>query len=67
MKLLIYSTKKYKICENQLGGIIMKKQSGVATAAGREIFEAKSGIEAAMRAGKNPNLKGIVHETTSDY
>lgn len=41
----------------------MKKQSGVATAAGREIFEAKSGIEAAMRAGKNPNLKGIVHET----
>lgn len=41
----------------------MKKQSGAATAAGREIFEAKAGIEAAMRAGKNPNLKGIVHET----
>ncbi len=41
----------------------MKKQSGTATAVGREIFEVKCGIEAVKRAGNNPQLKGIVHET----
>ena len=41
----------------------MENKGGVATATGREIFEAKCGIEAAQRAGNNPNLKGIVHET----
>lgn len=41
----------------------MKNQSGTAAAVGREVFEAKSGVEAALRAGRNPNLKGVVHET----
>lgn len=41
----------------------MKKQSGIVMAVGREIFEAKCGIKAVKRAGNNPHLKGIVHET----
>lgn len=40
----------------------MSNQSGTAAAAAREVFEGAVGIEAVMRAGKNPQLKGIVHE-----
>lgn len=40
----------------------MNKQTGTATAAVREGFEAKVGMEAFSRAGHNPNLKGVVHE-----
>lgn len=42
----------------------MSNQSGTAAAAAIEVFEGAIGIEAAMRAGKNPQLKGIVHEVT---
>ena len=40
----------------------MKNQTGTAVAAAREVFEGAVGIEAAARAGRNPQLKGIVHE-----
>lgn len=41
----------------------MKKNgSGTAVAAARSAVEGKIGVEAASRAGRNPNLKGIVHE-----
>lgn len=40
----------------------MSNQSGTAAAVAREVFEVAVGIEATMRAGKNPQLKGIVHE-----
>ena len=40
----------------------MSNQSGTAAAAAREVLEGAVGIEAVMRAGKNPQLKGIVHE-----
>lgn len=36
--------------------------SGTAAATSREIYEAKAGLEAAARVGKNPHLKGVVHE-----
>ena len=37
--------------------------SGTMTAAARAAYEGKAGIEAFERAGRNPNLKGVVHET----
>lgn len=37
-------------------------QSGATTAVAREMYEAKVGLEAASRVGKNPQLKGVVHE-----
>lgn len=40
----------------------MKNYSGTAAAAAREVFEGAVGIEAVERAGRNPQLKGIVHE-----
>ena len=40
----------------------MKNYSGTAAAAAREVFEGAVGIEAVARAGRNPQLKGIVHE-----
>lgn len=40
----------------------MSNQSGTAAAAAREVFEGAVGIEATMRVGKNPQLKGVVHE-----
>lgn len=39
-----------------------KNNSGAAVAFSREVFEGKVGMEALNRAGRNPNLKGIVHE-----
>lgn len=36
--------------------------AGTATATARQAFEGKAGVEAAARAGRNPQLKGIVHE-----
>ena len=40
-----------------------KKNAGAATAAGRSAYEAKVGAEAVLRSGgKNPQLKGVVHE-----
>lgn len=39
------------------------RQAGTATAAGRSVYESKVGIEAVARSGgKNPQLKGVVHE-----
>ena len=38
------------------------KNNGTVIAATREIAESKIGLEALERAGKNPQLKGIVHE-----
>lgn len=35
---------------------------GTAVATAREAYEAKVGLEAVSRAGRNPQLKGIVHE-----
>ena len=35
---------------------------GTWTAAAREIYEGKVGIEALARAGRNRNLKGVIHE-----
>ena len=40
----------------------MRNYSGTAAAAAREVFEGAVGIEAVARAGRNPQLKGIVHE-----
>ena len=38
-------------------------QSGATTAAGRMAYEGKVGVEAVVRSGgKNPQLKGVVHE-----
>ncbi|MBQ6773646.1 MAG: hypothetical protein IJP48_06230 [Synergistaceae bacterium] len=36
--------------------------AGTMTAAARSAYEGKVGLEAVARAGRNPNLKGIVHE-----
>ena len=36
--------------------------AGTMTAAARSAYEGKVGLEAMERAGRNPNLKGIVHE-----
>ena len=36
--------------------------AGTMTAAARSAYEGKVGLEALERAGRNPNLKGIVHE-----
>ncbi len=36
--------------------------TGVASTAAREVYEAKAGLEAAARVGKNPQLKGVIHE-----
>lgn len=41
----------------------MKNNAGTCIAVAREVFEATSGMEAAMRNGRNPQLKGVVHET----
>lgn len=43
----------------------MQKQTGTAVAATREIIEGAIGVEAAQRAGNNPQLKGIVHEVAA--
>ena len=40
-----------------------KKNIGTNVALIREVAEAKVGVEAAIRAGKCKNLKGVVHET----
>ena len=39
-----------------------EKNNGTITAAAREIGEAQVGLESLSRAGRNPNLKGVVHE-----
>ena len=39
-----------------------KNHGGTMAAAARELYEGKVGLEAVARAGRNPNLKGIVHE-----
>lgn len=39
-----------------------KKNVGTATATARRAYDAKVGMEAFSRAGKNPQLKGVVHE-----
>lgn len=36
--------------------------AGTMTAAARSAYEGKAGLEAFARAGRNPNLKGVVHE-----
>ena len=36
--------------------------AGTVTAAARSAYEGKVGLEAFARAGRNPNLKGVVHE-----
>lgn len=38
------------------------KNNGTVIAATREIAESKVGLEALARAGRNPQLKGVVHE-----
>lgn len=40
----------------------MDNNNGTNTAIMREVAEAKIGIEAFARAGRNPNMKGVVHE-----
>jgi len=40
----------------------MSNNSGTGTACVREVYEAKAGLEAAARVGRNQNLKGVVHE-----
>lgn len=42
---------------------MLEKNYGTATAVAREIFEGKCGVEAVARAGENPQIKGVVHET----
>lgn len=39
-----------------------KRNNGTYAAAGEKAYEAKAGLEAYERAGRNPQLKGIVHE-----
>ena len=39
-----------------------KKQAGTITAAGRGIAEGRVGVEAVTRVGRNPQVKGVVHE-----
>lgn len=39
-----------------------KKQAGTITAAGRGIVESRVGVEAVTRVGRNPQVKGVVHE-----
>lgn len=39
-----------------------KKQTGTITAAGRGVAEGRVGVEAVTRVGRNPQLKGVVHE-----
>ena len=39
-----------------------KNNSGTWTAATRELYEGKVGVEAVARAGRNLNLKDIIHE-----
>ncbi len=41
----------------------MGKNNGTKTAVAREMIEGKIGLEAFERAGRNPQLKGVVHET----
>ncbi len=36
--------------------------AGAASTAAREVYEAKAGLEAAARVGKNPQIKGVIHE-----
>ena len=38
-------------------------QSGTVVATAREIFEGVSGVEAVVRDGRNPQIKGVIHET----
>ena len=41
----------------------LKNETGAAMAASRSAYEAKVGVEAVLRSGgKNPQLKGVVHE-----
>ena len=39
-----------------------KKQAGTITVAGRGIAEGRVGVEAVTRVGRNPQVKGVVHE-----
>ncbi len=39
-----------------------RNNCGSWTAAGRELYEGKVGVEAVARVGRNQNLKGIIHE-----
>ena len=47
---------------NEKRNSIEKKEAGVSVAAIREIIEGEIGKEAFARAGKCPQIKGIIHE-----
>ncbi len=44
------------------GSIVKSDSMGIGIAATREITEGRIGVEAVKRIGKNPQLKGVVHE-----
>ena len=52
-----YKTEMLKMTENK-----KNNNAGTVTAAARSAYEGKVGLEAFARAGRNPNLKGVVHE-----